>query len=218
MTIGVAVGSEMFSLNSPARALAEVGATVIVNPAAAAETVGRGEMEAIKLMAESHTLSAVIVTALAGEGESGTDGIYSGESKIAERGRLLAVAEKFSEDGLIFADCDLDAILGERARTPGFERDCNRDYITVGFDMKLSDTALTGVIDNSPFLPEDREELNRRCELILDIQSHALADRISRSMSNGSVPSRWATTIVPFSPTLLFVVRLADRMISFCPS
>ena len=185
MSMGVCIGSEIFEPMSSARMHAVCGATLIANPAFAYEAVGRSEMTRIKMMAESHSLCAVIASAYAGRGESGTDGICSGECLIAERGVIKAESERFATSA-VYTDCDFDALLYERLKNPGFEADGD-EYESVAFDMEFCDTPLTCHIPRSPFIPEDVAQLEKRCELILGIQANALADRIKRSYSKSAV-------------------------------
>ncbi len=187
LTAAVCVGSEMLEPFSPCRYHAVHGATLIVNPTSAPEAVGRGELEDIKLRAESHSLCCAIISAAAGVGESGTDGIYSGASKIAECGNIIAASEPFARDTLTVAECDFDKLVSERLRRPGFEAEDRSEYADIVFELDMSDTELTRKIDKSPFIPENKSELDARCELIFDIQANALARRIERSYSKGAV-------------------------------
>ena len=167
-TFGVAVGDELLSPDAQGDFLARCGATVIANPAAAAELVHREEMRQSLLIAASARLSCAYVMANPSSGESTTDMVFSGHSIIAERGRILAENPPFAGD-MCKADMDVDMLISEPNRTAAIE-----DLPAVRFSINPK-ASLERVISRSPFIPEERH----RAERILDIQARGLARRVS---------------------------------------
>ncbi len=184
LTVAVSVGSEIESPLSTTRLAALSGASVIVNPYAAPELVCRGEKDIAFLKSESRVSLSCIIRAEAGFGESGTDGVYSGRSVIAERGNILSVAEPYT-DGLIYADIDTEFINKDRLVSGEFGGESG-DYTLVDFSLDVTETRLENAPVRLPFVPEG-EELKKRCSDIIKIQSYALAGRIKRSYSKGAV-------------------------------
>ncbi len=185
LTVAVAVGSDISHINSPARRHAAAGANIIANPSYAAEVVTHGERLSEFVRSESRVLSSTIIVSEAGEGESGTDGIYSGRALIAECGELLCERAAFSK-GTLSAVCDSDRCSLESARTRcGMSSDAP-SYEFVGFELPISECEAPRV-GKSPFIPESDCEFLHRAEEILTIQSRSLANRIKRSYSKGAV-------------------------------
>ncbi len=185
LTIAVSVGSEIYSPLSSARHAAVAGASVIVNPIAVPELIGRADFDAEFLRTESRVLHAAVVRSAAGIGESGTDGVYAGICSIAQLGETLVCSEPYSE-GLVFADIDVDFIAHERSRDSFFGAGA-ADYDIVEFSIEPVVTELEDAPRGLVFVPEDACELKKRCAEILEIQSKALAERIRRSYSKGAV-------------------------------
>lgn len=187
LTVAVSIGSEVSSPIAPYRYHAISGATLLVNPTSAPETVCSADADKLRIAADSRSLISSILTASAGEGESGTDGIFSGRCSVYECGHALAESSAFAEDSLVYSECDFDAILAKRLKQPEFECDCSSEYDYISFELDVCEYDLTRKIEKSPFIPEDVAELEHRLERITEIQSRALADRIARSYSKGAV-------------------------------
>ncbi len=128
------------------------------------KTVGSSEEIKEKALGISGTCGCAVVVATAGEGESGTDALYSPQNIIAENGRLLAAAEAFSEEAMICA---------EVGKTPAEE-------------CPLAQTAFYQS-PKSPFMPDDEQQRERVCSEIFEIQSRALAGRIKRAHAKCTV-------------------------------
>jgi NAD+ synthase (glutamine-hydrolysing) len=151
-------------------------ATVIANPSADDESVGRAERRSMMAKAQSARLLCACALANAGAGESTTDLVYAGHNLIYEAGSLCAEAKRY-ETGLIFADIDVDYLDHERRRAAPHSapEGCRR----IGFDIQLEELTLERLIDPHPFVPGDAGLLAARCEEILELQAHGLAARLS---------------------------------------
>ena len=140
------------------------GVNLILNPAAMAEYIGLAELRRDYAKAVSSSLGIPFVIAGAGEGESGTDGIFAGPRVVALRNEILAEAPLFDTD-ILYAEVD----------------------ITKGKPMPESETLADGTVNKYPFIPEDEGECADACELALVLQSRALALRLERSYSKTAV-------------------------------
>ena len=157
------------------------GATLIVSPSAEPELVGARQRRLSRSLELTRRMRVALVYAGAGEGESGTDLVFSGHRMIASGGKLLAEAKPFSGDSLTVATLDLAEVLASREdscqhRAPDEAR-CER----IPFSIPLRETAFTAPPAKNPFLPEDEREIPERAREILRIQAHGLALRASRT-------------------------------------
>ena len=107
----------------------------------------------------------VCVYVNAGIGESTTDAVYSAHNIIADRGEVLAEAMPFALDNLVIADVKI-------GKAPIGENDCS-----------FYDFHGAAELSKNPFLPRKEEDQTDACLEALEIQSQALAARITRSYS-----------------------------------
>ena len=137
----------------------EKEANLVLNLSATEEYLGLDEIRKNAAINGARSLGAVYAVCSAGEGESTTDGIYSGARIIAKGNRIIKEAPLFSED-ILYQD------------------------ITVGSDRVSKPKSMPKeVITKTPFVPEDKEKLEKWCALALEIQSRSLAARLIRSYS-----------------------------------
>ena len=185
ISVACEIGDDLLSPVPPSVFHAAAGATLIVDLAADPETVGRATFRRDLVRLHSSRIRAAYVYAGAGKGESGTDLVFSGHGMIASAGRMVAEAEPFSDVPVLSGTVDLDLVLSERLRVPGATPDAPL-YDKVEFDLQKTSVP-TPAVPRLPFVPEDQAELKRRCDLILSIQSRALAGRMERAHANSAV-------------------------------
>ncbi len=164
--------------NSPSARHALVGATVIANLSASNELVAKDEYRRGLILCQSDRLSCGYIYASAGDGESTTDLVFTGDRLICENGEMLA--ESCGTEGIILSELDLDRISGQRRRT-GIFTGGGESYAAVFWGGELEDTSLTRHIPRMPFVPEDTVQRTARCEKILKLQSLGLKKRIEHS-------------------------------------
>ena len=144
----------------PTPTAAASSADIIVNPIAEAEYIGFADKR--RESAERYlAVSGAYILVGAGEGESGTDGIYAAPRVTAFCGEI---AEKalFSEGAeVVEVACSEPCTIKEKKEAKHILR--------------------------SPFIPEDEGKRRAACALALNIQSRALAARIERSYSRTAV-------------------------------
>ena len=165
------------------------GVDLIINPRATAEYVGLKKQRRAFVKNISAQIDGVFATVGAGEGESGTDGVYASARLVANRGRLIAESMPF--DGRT-----LYAVV---------------DKTDLGKEI-LDDTD-TSVL-RFPFIPEDADERREACELALEIQARALAGRMERAYAktlvlgvSGGLDSTLAVLVAARAVDLLGVSR-----------
>ena len=183
--LGVELCEDLWSALPPSTFHALAGATVIANLSASDETVGKAEYRRALVENQSARLLCGYIYASAAHGESTQDMVFAGHNLIAENGTLLAEALPF---GGKIAETELDCqrLESERARNTSFEPTAE-GYVTVDFDLNLSETALTRWVDPAPFVPGDPARRAARCELILTMQADGLAKRMEHARAKKAV-------------------------------
>ncbi len=185
-SIGVEIGDDLYAPVQPSQSHVMAGATIILNPSANAQIIGKQEYTRLIVKSQSARLVCGYVYADAGNGESTTDMVFAGHNLICENGNILS-ENKLFENGIIYSEIDVDKLVCERIKTKDMYPSYNEGYEYVNFDMKLSKTKLTRAIEKRPFVPMDESELSKRCEQILTIQSMGLKKRLEHSGSKKAV-------------------------------
>ena len=159
--------------------------TVIANLSASDETVGKAEYRRALVSNQSARLLCGYLYASAGHGESTQDMVFAGHDLIAENGALLAETSPF-EGGWAETELDCQRMESERARNTSFEPSAE-GYLTVDFDLALTETKLSRWVDPTPFIPHDERRRAERCELILKMQADGLAKRLEHAHAKTAV-------------------------------
>ena len=183
--LGVEICEDLWSALPPSTFHALAGATVIANLSASDETVGKAEYRRTLVSNQSARLLCGYLYASAGHGESTQDMVFAGHDLIAENGTLLAETSPF-EGGWAETELDCQRMESERARNTSFEPNAE-GYLTVDFDLTLTETPLSRWVDPTPFIPHDERRRAERCELILKMQADGLAKRLEHAHAKTAV-------------------------------
>ncbi len=176
--IFVEIGKDASLAIPPSRFAAESGANIILGAMAYPEYLSLSEREERRIIAVSDSLSCVYAVCSAGEGESGTDGVYAGRRVICELGETVAAAQLFSEEtvyGVVDTE-KADALRRERADFDSLLR----GFAVVDFSLEEKEVN-PAPPSRFPFIPDMQEKREAAAELALSIQAHALAGRIERA-------------------------------------
>lgn len=190
--LGVELCEDLWTVNPPSGQLALAGATILVNPSASTELIGKAPYRRSLVAQQSARCLAAYAYAGAGAGESSTDVVYSGHCLIAENGTVLGESERFSFDTkAVIADVDVEHLLHERMRSTCF-RDARPALETqiVTFHFRATsckDGSLRRPLSAHPFVPHARADRTAACEEIFAIQSTALARRLRQTQSRTAV-------------------------------
>lgn len=208
--VAVEICEDMWSSNPPSVSHAEAGANVLVNLSASPEMVGKAARREQLVRSLSASLRASYVYVSAGLGES-TDGlVFSGHCLITELGSLLASSEPFVYKKITQATIDVQCIAHERRRATSFIQSEAEEYVNVPFSLTLSECNHPRVARPLAFVPDDQEELARRCETILSIQSLGLAARLQRARAKCAVVG--VSGGLDSTLALLVMARAVDRI------
>ena len=180
LVIGVEICEDLWIPCPPSSRLAQCGATLLLNPSASDEVIGKAPYRRSLVQGQSARLIAAYAYADAGEGESSTDLVYSGHNVIAENGTVLAESTHFTT-GLTTADVDLQRMQQERLRTTTWSN--AGEAYEVSFTMDLPKLNLERKFPALPFVPDDTKDLKERCEMILNLQANGLKTRLKHTGS-----------------------------------
>ena len=175
LTVACELGEDLWGINPPSVKTAAAGAKIIVNLTASPDMVGMGRRRARLVKETSRRLATAYVLANAGEGESTQDMVFAGDGLIVENGSLLAQAERFREE-TVYGQVDLDRLSKERGRRSLFTG--NQKSVTIlPFLISEEEEKLERKFSALPFVPENPEERESRCEEILAMQTAGLRQR-----------------------------------------
>ena len=183
--LGCEICEDLWVSTPPSAFLCEAGATVIANPSASDEIIGKAGYRRELVRSHSARLLCGYVYADAGKGESSQDLVFSGHDLIAENGGLLAESRRFAT-GILYSEFDLARLLHERRRMNTFAARPGA-ATEVLFDLPVRDTTLTRTFAQTPFVPSDRSDLEARCEEILNMQAAGLATRMQHTRCKTAV-------------------------------
>lgn len=159
---------------------AMAGATVICNPSASVETTTKESYRRSLVSNQSARLLAAYIYADAGEGESTQDVVYSGHHLICENGSVLAEAKRFTNE-IIYADIDVQKLAAERRKMTSFPGGKVGDYMEQTFSLKIKENKITRTFPKAPFVPDNQDERDKRCDEILSLQSMGLKKRLEHT-------------------------------------
>ena len=159
---------------------AMAGATVICNPSASVETTTKESYRRSLVSNQSARLLAAYIYADAGEGESTQDVVYSGHHLICENGSVLAEAKRFTNE-IIYADIDVQKLSAERRKMTSFPGGQTEDYFEQEFSLEVKENKITRTFPKAPFVPDNQDERDKRCDEILSLQSMGLKKRLEHT-------------------------------------
>lgn len=178
LCVGVELCEDLWAVTPPSCALAEAGASIILNLSASDEVASKDAYRRMLVQSQSGRLLCGYIYADAGEGESTTDMVFAGHDLIAENGFILA--ERRFGEGLCVSELDVSFLSYERAHISSFRFDMDR-FATVDFSLIPVKTTLTRPVSPTPFVPKNEVERAQRCEEIFRIAALGLKKRIEHT-------------------------------------
>ncbi len=179
LAIAVEICEELWVPDNPSVDYCMAGATIIVNPSASDEVIGKAAYRRNLVSMASAKQLCGYVYCDCGFGESSTDLVFAGHDIICENGKVLEERRGYDEE-LIWADIDLERISYERRKMNTFYAEAERSVDVVSLSFELPDIDVPArEISTRPFVPESGKELDSRCEDIIGMQAMGLATRLS---------------------------------------
>ena len=186
-TFAVEICEDLWVPKAPSVNHALAGANIIFNLSASDEITGKSSYRRALVSSQAARLVCGYVYADAGEGESTTDLVFAGHNIIAENGRILKESERFKNE-MIIADIDMDRIVNERRKMTTYSPNPEKYiYSKVEFEIQENECVLEDKIFQNPFVPDNMDKRNERCNEILTIQSMGLKKRIAHTNAKSVV-------------------------------
>ena len=212
LTVAAELCEDLWGAQPPSAALAQNGATVVLNASCSDEVIGKAEYRRDLVKMWSGHLLCAYVYADGGPGESTTDMVFAGHDLIAENGTVLGESQLFTH-GLTTADIDLERLAQERRRMNTWQD--RRDSAVVRVPFRYREETLANFqprrkFSPAPFVPRDQEGLTSRCQLILTMQAQGLATRLSHIGCKSAVIG--LSGGLDSTLALLVTVRAFDRL------
>ncbi|MGI6006604.1 MAG: NAD(+) synthase [Ruminococcus sp.] len=186
LTAAAEICEDLWAPAPPSIKHALAGASVIVNLSASDEETGKDDYRRSLVSGQSARLICAYLYATAGEGESTTDLVFGGHNLIAENGKVLEEAGRF-KNTVIYADIDVQRLAGERRKMTTYPPADQTGYHISSFDLKVEETQLERYIDPMPFVPGRKDDREKRCDEILNIQTMGLKKRLEHTNCQNAV-------------------------------
>lgn len=177
LKIGIEIGEDLNVPMSPSIRHCLNGATLILNLSASNHLAGLNDYRRQLVNTQSAKLVCAYALSNAGLGESSTDVVFGGHHMISENGHLLDESMLY-EEGYIYQDVDLETIVSARLEMSTYPNRTD-DYYYIPFELDYTDIEeLERYYTQYPFIPSSCDERMKRCQEVLDIQVHALMQRL----------------------------------------
>ncbi len=188
--VGIEICEDLWTPVPVSSRLALAGADVVLNLSASDDTTGKYDYLLDLVRQQSARCVCGYAYASAGFGESSTDLVFDGKCLIAENGSLLAVSERWQNDGCdAVADIDVEQLRRDRLHKGTFyeakamlEGKPVNVIPTVGGTDDVAeseeDEKLMRPVPRRPFVPSGDDNRSRRCNEIVGIQVAGLAKRL----------------------------------------
>lgn len=178
LTTGIEICEDLWTPDTPSTHHAMNGATLILNPSASNEMVGKENYRKSLISSTSARLICAYVYAGAGEGETSQDVVYSAPLIIAENGNLLGEKNDFNNH-IMVKDIDVDLLAFRRRQMTTYSYKQEKGYQTIDFSLTDSySKSLDRIFVKSPYLDISSKNLEDNLNTIFNCQSHGLMKRI----------------------------------------
>ncbi|MCY6484302.1 NAD(+) synthase [Clostridium aestuarii] len=189
---GFEICEDLWTVIPPSSYLSLGGANIIGNLSASNELVSKSKYRNSLIQNQSARCISSYVYSSAGIFESSTDLVFSGHLLISENGTILKQNNRFQrENEIITSIIDIDKLNNERLKNLSF-RDSAKflpfevNEVTFNFiDSKVNE--FDRFVHKHPFVPSDECEREDRCKEIFNIQTAALAKRLTHTGIQKSV-------------------------------
>ena len=216
--VGIEICEDLWAVNPPSGDLALAGATLLLNPSASNELLGKVGYRRDLVRQQSARCLAAYLYAGSGPNESTTDLVWAGHGLIVENGEILAETERFRFDTqIIVSDVDVQRLVHERLRNSTFAASRpGRAHRTIPFTLPGETRAsqptplLRPQLSRTPFVPSDPTRRAEHCREIFNIQATALARRL-RHTGRGKVTLGLSGGL-DSTLALLVIVHAYDRL------
>jgi NAD+ synthase (glutamine-hydrolysing) len=189
---GFEICEDLWAAIPPSSHLSLLGANIIGNLSASNELVSKADYRKILVKSQSARSLCSYIYSSAGVYESSTDVLFGGHLLISEYGNFLKENERFQrENEVITAIVDIDKLQGERLKNVSFRdsiKYCPFEAKIIKFEYNtLQLGTFNRFVDKHPFVPSNEALREKRCKEIFDIQTSALAKRMTHTRIDKAV-------------------------------
>lgn len=215
-TLGIEICEDVWAVNPPSGDMALAGATILLNPSASPDQLGKSDYRRDLVRQQSARCLAAYVYSASGPGESSTDVVFGGHSMVAENGSLLAEAPRFQFDTqIVLADLDLQRLAHERQNNSSFAQATSpRTFRDIRFSLPKADAPSAKIVNRfiprTPFVPGDPTQRAKNCEEIFTIQATGLMKRLRHTRASRVVIG--ISGGLDSTLALLATIRAFDRL------
>lgn len=186
LVVSAEICEDVWSPVPPSIEAAREGALIIVNCSASDETIGKDSYREKLISGQSARLISGYIYANAGDGESTTDLVFGGHNIIAENGTILKEADRFKNE-TIYSEIDIYRLLSERRKNTTFQTMEERSLPKISFKLRVEQTMISRKFSETPFVPSNTKEREKRCEEILMLQAMGLKKRLVHTNAKTAV-------------------------------
>lgn len=190
-SLGIEICEDLWVVIPPSSYMALKGATVIANLSASNELVSKSDYRRELVVQQSARCMSGYIYSSAGVHESTTDTVFGGDCIIAENGNVISSSQRFNRDSTIaFGEVDIERMITERVTNKTFADNydfeaADKNYWTVAISYRklydLNEKDIFRKFSQYPFIPENPQTKDQRCEEIFNIQVAGLAKRIEHT-------------------------------------
>lgn len=186
-SFAIEMGHDLFAPIPPSSQLSMMGAEIVLNLSAESVLAGKDDYLRNQISSQSARCIGGYVYAGAGFGESSTDIVFNAQALIYENGKMLAENLPFcTESQLVFSEIDIEHIRSERRKNNIFSESAREaqtnECVFINTDMMVSHSfALSRLYSPHPFIPDNKEALDKRAEEVYNIQTIGLAKRLKHT-------------------------------------
>jgi NAD+ synthase (glutamine-hydrolysing) len=208
--VGLELCEDLWAPCPPSGGLCLAGATIIANPSASDELIGKADYRRLLVRSTSARFLCGYVYCNAGETESTQDVVFSRHHIIGENGSILAENAPFGADELTVSEIDVCRLSADRHKNTSFQPEGEELCRVVTFQQEMRKTHLTRTVGKNPFVPPEDAQIAQRAEAILAIQTAGLKKRLEHTRSKCAVVG--ISGGLDSCLALLVMVRAFDKM------
>ena len=186
-SFAIEIGQDLMAPVPPSSHLAMMGAEIVLNLSAESSIAGKYDFLRSQVASHSARCIAGYVYAGAGFGESSTDLVFGAHALVYENGNILAENLPFcTEPQLVFSEIDVEHIRNERRKNKIFSDSAKMQdtskCVYIDTDMMVKHSfELSRTYSPRPFIPDNKDALDKRAEEVYNIQTLGLAKRLKHT-------------------------------------
>jgi NAD+ synthase (glutamine-hydrolysing) len=187
LQVGIEICEDLWGVEPPSGRQALAGATLLLNPSASNEVLGKYAYRRDLLRQQSARCLAAYAYVSSGPGESTTDTVFGGYGAICENGSILAEIGRFHfSTEILVVDVDIEHLVNERLHSAAFMDEAVTTMRRITFEVgakTIGSSKLVGrTVSKYPFIPVDVQRRTEHCEEIFAIQVAALSKRLKHTL------------------------------------